>query len=59
MTIETKIIINFTDSERITLQTAAALLLDMACETEGISDEISERFDEAYELLRDLIALGG
>ena len=62
MTIETKVIINFTDDERVTLKKAATILLDCACETEGISDEmseISERFDKAYELIRNLLNLEG
>lgn len=71
MTIETKKIIetkvsvsiNFTYSERITLQNAAALLLNVAYETEEISDEISDEISEkctkAYDFLMGLIGLEG
>jgi hypothetical protein len=57
--IETKVITYFTNSEKSTLQAAASLLLDFACETEGVSDELCERSKEAYEFIRDLLDLEG
>ena len=59
MTFETKIIMNFTDSERTALQTAASLLFDLTREADGISDEISKRCNKAYKLITELLDLEG
>ena len=57
--IETRVFISFTDRERATLKDTATMLLDMAIATEDVSDEFSEKFDAAYELLRELLDLEG